>query len=90
MGRQLRQARDWSQVVVEASTRQMAEKGPSEFGYDGCELDALEVRPLIQDFLQHAQCFLFSKVRDRSIPGLMLMKPNGHGFFPRRAFMMTV
>jgi hypothetical protein len=84
MGRQLRQARDWSQVVAEASTRQMAEKGPSEFGYDGWELDAPEVRPLIQDFLEHAQWFLFSKVRDCSIPGLMLMKPNGHGFLPKK------
>jgi hypothetical protein len=45
MGRQLRQARDWSKVVAEASTRQMAEKGPSEFGYDGWELDSPEVRP---------------------------------------------
>jgi len=55
MGRQLRQARDWSQVVAEASTRQMAEKGPSEFGYDGWELDSPEVRPLIQDFLEHVE-----------------------------------
>jgi hypothetical protein len=35
MGRQLREARDWSEVVAEASTRQVAEKGVSEFEYDG-------------------------------------------------------
>ncbi len=84
MGRQLKQAQDWSEVAAEASTREMAKKGPLEFGYDGWELDAPEVRPLIQDFLEHAQWFLFSKVRDRSIPGLMLMRPNGHGFLPKK------
>jgi hypothetical protein len=43
MGRQLKQARDWSEVAAEASTREMAKKGPLEFGYDGWELDAPEV-----------------------------------------------
>ncbi|CAK9188676.1 unnamed protein product [Sphagnum troendelagicum] len=84
MGRQLRQARDWSEVVAEASTRQMAEKGPSEFGYDSWELDSPEVRPLIQDFLEHAEWFLFNRVRDRTIPGLMLRKPNGGGYLPKK------
>ncbi len=40
MGCQLKEARDWSEVAAEASTRQMAKKGPSEFGYDGWELDS--------------------------------------------------
>jgi hypothetical protein len=84
MGRQLQQARDWSQVIAEASTRQMAENGPLEFGYDGWELDAPEVRPLIQDFLEHAEWFLFHKVKDRTIPGLMLKKPNGRGYLPMK------
>jgi hypothetical protein len=26
-----------------------------EFGYGGWEMDALDVRPLIQDFLEHAE-----------------------------------
>ncbi len=38
-------------------------------------MDAPEVRPLIQDFLEHAQWFLFHRVKDRTIPGLMLKKP---------------
>ncbi len=84
MGRQLQEARDWSEVVAQASTQQLMEKGPSEFGYDGWELDSPEVRPLIQDFLEHAQWFLFSSVRDRTIPGLMLMRPHGRGFLPKK------
>jgi hypothetical protein len=47
-------------------------------------LDATEVRPLIQDFLQHAQWFLFHRVKDRIIPGSMLMKPNGGGYLPMK------
>jgi hypothetical protein len=62
----------------------MAEKGPSEFGYDGWELDSPEVRPLIQDFLEHAEWFLFNKVRDHTIPGLMLRKPSGGGYLPKK------
>ncbi len=46
-------------------------------------MDAPEVRPLIQDFLEHAKWFLFNKVRDRTILGFMLRKPNGGGYLPR-------
>ncbi|CAM6064127.1 unnamed protein product [Sphagnum tenellum] len=84
MGRQLKEARDWSEVAAEASTRQMAKKGQSEFGYDGWELDSPRERPLIQDFLEHAQWFLFNKVRDRTIPGLMLRRTNGAGYLPKK------
>jgi hypothetical protein len=84
MGRQLKEARDWSEVAAEASTRQMAKKGPSEFGYDGWELDSPRDRRLIQDFLKHAQWFLFNKVRDHTIPGLMLNRPNGGGYLPKK------
>jgi hypothetical protein len=84
MERQLQEARDWSQVVAEASTRQMVDTRLPEFGYDGWELDAPEVRPLIQDFLEHAQWFLFHRVKDRTIPGLMLRKPNGGGYLPMK------
>ncbi len=62
----------------------MANTRLSEFGYDGWELDAPEVRPLIQDFLEHAQWYLFHRVKDRTIPGLMLMSANGHGYLPMK------
>jgi hypothetical protein len=45
----------------------MAEKGGSEFRYDSWELDSPQDRPLIQDFLEYAQWFLFSSVKDRKI-----------------------
>jgi hypothetical protein len=84
MGRQLQQARDWSQVIAEASTRQMVDTRLPEFGYDGWEMDAPEVRPLIQDFLEHAEWILFHRVKDRTIPGLMLGKPNRGGYLPMK------
>ncbi len=84
MGRQLQEARDWSVVVAQVSTQQLTDQGLPEFAYDGWELDSPEVRPLIQDFLEHAQWFLYSSVRDRSIPGLMLMRPNGRGFLAKK------
>jgi hypothetical protein len=84
MRRQLQHARDWSQVIAEASTRQMVDTRLPEFGYDGWEMDAPEVRPLIQDFLEHAEWILFHRVKDRTIPGLMLMKPNGGGYLPMK------
>jgi hypothetical protein len=62
----------------------MAEKGGSKFRYDGWELDSPQDRPLIQDFLEHAQWFLFCLVRDCTIPGLMLMRPHGRGFLPKK------
>jgi hypothetical protein len=62
----------------------MVKKGPSEFRYEGWELDSRTDRPLIQDFLEHGQWFLFNKVRDRTIPGLMLKRPNGGGYLPKK------
>jgi len=53
MGRQLQEARDLSEVVLKASTQQMVENGLSEFEYGGWELNSPQVRPLIQDFLEH-------------------------------------
>jgi len=73
MARQLQEARDWSEVVAEASTWQLVQRESSEFIYDGRELDSPKDQPLIHDFLQHAQWFLFNKIRDRIIPGLMLI-----------------
>jgi len=54
MGCQLQKARDWSELTPEASTQQMVENGLLEFEYDDWELDSPQVRPLIQDFLEHA------------------------------------
>jgi len=54
MGRQLQQSRDWSEVVAETSARQSVHRESSEFVYDGWELDSLQDRPLIHDFLEHA------------------------------------
>jgi hypothetical protein len=84
MGRQLQEARDWLEVVAEASARQLVQEESSEFVYDGWKLDSPQDRPLIHDFLEHAEWFLFSKVRDRTIPGLMLMSANGRGYLPKK------
>jgi len=84
MGRRLQEARDLSKVVLKVSTQQMVENGLSKFEYDGWELNSPQVRPLIQDFLEHIQWFLFSTVRDHTIPGLMLMRHNGCGYLPKK------
>ncbi len=39
---------------------------------------------MIQDFLEHAEWFLFNRVRDGTIPDLMLRKPNGGGYLPKK------
>jgi hypothetical protein len=79
MEQQLRAARRWR----DAERLQVVARQESEFKYDGWEMDAEDERPLIQDFLDHAQWFLFSTVRDRSIPGLMLMRSLGRGYLPK-------
>jgi hypothetical protein len=56
----------------------------SKFVYDGWEFDSPSDRPLIHDFLEHAQWFLFSKGRDHTIPSLMLMSANGGGYLPKK------
>lgn len=53
------------------------------FSYRGVELDAPEVRPLIQDFLDHAEWTLQSRVRDRTVPGLMLRTTYAGRFLPK-------
>jgi hypothetical protein len=73
MARELQEARDWSEVVAEALAQQLVQRESSEFVYDDWELDSPQDRPVIHDFLEHAQWFLFNKVRDRTIPGLMLI-----------------
>lgn len=46
-------------------------------------MDAEDEWPLIYKFLDHAQCFPFSTVNDRSILGLMLMRVLGRGYLPK-------
>ena len=61
----------------------MVARHESEFKYDGWEIDAEDERPLIHDFLDYAQLFLLSTVRDMSIPGLTLMRALGRGYLPK-------
>lgn len=83
MDRQLQQARDWA-AVAEAAEAAMDEDGEDlGFSYRGVELDAPEVRPLIQDFLDHAEWTLQSRVRDRTVPGLMLRTTYAGRFLPK-------
>jgi hypothetical protein len=84
MKRQLQQARNWSKVVAQASSRQLLHKEVSKFGYDGWELDSPQDRPFIHDFIEHAQWFLFSIVKNHNILGLMLMRAEGHGYLPKK------
>ena len=85
MEAQLRAARDWAIDAADAEVQRLERMDESGVGYtyDGAELDALEDRPLIQDFLQHAQWFLSGRVRERTIPGLMLMARHGGRFLPK-------
>jgi hypothetical protein len=83
MESQLRQARRWHQAAQEAEAQRLQGVQVLGYTYDGVELDAAPDRPLIQDFLDHAEWFLFSTVRDRSIPGLMLMRTHGRGYLPK-------
>lgn len=80
---QLRHARDWALLAAEAEVHRF--EGVQELGYSyhGVELDATEDRPFIHDFLEHAQWYLHSSVRDRTTPGLMLMAPHGRGYLPK-------
>ena len=73
MEQQLIAARTWR----DAERRQVVVRQESEFK------DAEDKRPLIQDFLDPAQWFLFSTVGDRNIPGLMLMRALGCGSLPK-------
>lgn len=77
MPQQLQQAREWAMLAAEAEVHRLERVEELGYTYDGVELDAPEDRPLIQDFLDHAEWFLPSRVRDRTIPGLMLMSTDG-------------
>ncbi|KAG0563072.1 hypothetical protein KC19_8G003000 [Ceratodon purpureus] len=79
MEQQLRAARAWRNV----ERRQVVARQESEFKYDGWEMDAEPDRARIQDFLDHAEWFLHSTTKDRTIPGLMLMRANGRGYLPK-------
>jgi len=58
----------------------------TEFIYDGWELDSPQDQPLIHDFFDYAQWFLFTKIRYRTILGLMLilMSVNNRGYLSKK------
>ena len=84
MNRQLRRARDWEVVARAAEQRIENDDDEEEFAYRGAELDEAAVRPLIQDFLDHAEWTLPGRVRDRTVPGLMLRSIVNGKFLPQR------
>jgi hypothetical protein len=48
-----------------------------DYTYDGVQLDKEDDRPLIQDFLYHAEWSLPSRANEQIIPGLMLKAIKG-------------
>lgn len=78
MNHQIQQAQDWALVATEVKVLQLEKIEYLEFSYDGAELDQFKDQLLIQDFLEHVQWYLSSKMRYYTILGLMLMKTNGH------------
>ncbi len=68
----LQRARDWAVVAAAAEAALEDVEEELGFSYDGVELDSPELRPLIQDFLDHAAWVLQGKGTDRTVPGLGL------------------
>lgn len=81
---QLRDARAW--VAAATAEEEWRVEGVEGLGYtyDGVELDSPDDGPLIPDFLDHAKWFLHHRVRDRSIPGLMLKERDSNKFLPKK------
>ena len=84
MEEQLRDARAWEAAVRAEEERRVEAVEDLGYTYDGVELDSPDDRPLIQDFLDHAEWFLHHRVRDRTIPGLMLKERDSHKFLPKK------
>jgi hypothetical protein len=80
----LQRARDWAIVAEAAQTRQEEIGEDLGYAYMGVEMDALEIQPLIQDFLDHAEWALLGRVRDRTVLGLLLRSTNDGRFLPQR------
>lgn len=51
--------------------------------YAGCQHDEPQDRPLILEFLNHAQWFLHNRVKDRTVQGVMLQKTKGGGYWKK-------
>lgn len=83
MQHQLQQAREWALAAAEAEVHRLERVEELGYTYEGVELDAPEDRPLIQDFLDHAEWFLHNRVRDRTLPGLMLKSTYDSRFLPK-------
>lgn len=75
--RQLIQTCDWAEVAEAAKARTTKHSDDLGYSYRGVELDSAPVRPLVQDFLDHAEWTLPSKVRDRTLLRLMLRSMYG-------------
>jgi hypothetical protein len=52
---QLRHARDYATAVSAEETRRLENMAELDYTYDGVHLDRENDRPLIQDFLDHAE-----------------------------------
>ena len=84
MEQQMRDALAWADAATAEEERRVQAVEGLGFTYDGVELDSPDVRPLIRDFLDHAEWFLHHRVRDRSIPGMMLKERNSNKFLPKK------
>ena len=85
--RQLLQARDWAEVTEVAQATEARTTEPSgdlDYSYRGVELDSAPVRPIIQDFLDHAVWTLPGRVRDRTLLGSILRSTYDGRFLPQR------
>ena len=76
----LQQAWAWAELAVVAQEK---EDKDVEFTYEGVELDHPEMSPLIQDFIDHADWSLQTRVRDRELLGLMLRSTYGSRYLPK-------
>jgi hypothetical protein len=81
---QLRKARDWAAAASAEEAQRLEDVAGLDYTYDGVQLDEADERPLIQDFLDHAQWSLPSKAKDRSVPGLMLKVTTTGRFLPMK------
>lgn len=83
MQRQLQQTRDWSEVSSAADTAMEEIAADLGFRYVGVEFDSPELRLVIQDFLDYTEWTLQSRVKDRTLPELMLKSAYAGRFLPK-------
>lgn len=81
---QFREMRDQAAVAPHAESQRMESIANLKYTYDGVQLDKINDRPLIQDFLDHAEWYLSAMMKDRFIPGLMLKAIFGGQIFAHK------